>query len=216
MPGQQGASFLPLPLFSSLPQEVADRLTSGQRRRLLADANAAVRGLHYLHGEGHRGPIAATATAATSEKVSWLQRDVQQRVLHAALRWIDVDSAINEKEALAKLLKGKAGYAPAASTSVGSYEYSRVSLPESVLDAPSALSMPPAEDMIFLEEFESRMLLPAEEADLIQRVQGAPGRHADPFPVAGPRTHRCLVKRAVKDALVDSAREPRSTQLPSS
>ena len=106
-PRRQGASFLPLPLFRSLPQEVADRLTWGQRRRLLTDANAAVRGLNYLHGEGHRGPTAATTTAATSEKVSWLQRDVQQRVLHAALRWIDVDSAINEKEALAKLLRGK-------------------------------------------------------------------------------------------------------------
>ena len=147
-PGLQGASFLPLPRFNSLPQEVAENLTSGQRRRLLADANAAVRGLNYLHGEGHRGSVTATASAATCEKVQWLQRDVLQRVLSCALRWIDVDSAIDETEALAKLLKGKDGNAPAASTSVGSYEYSRVSLPESVMDAPSVNSMLPAEARI--------------------------------------------------------------------
>ena len=94
-------------------------------------------------------PLPRVASAATSKKVQWLQRDVLQRVLHCSLRWIDVDSAITEKEALAKLLKGKAGYAPAASTNIGSYEYSRVSLPESVLDAPSVLSMLPAEARIF-------------------------------------------------------------------
>ena len=93
---------------------------------------------------------------------------MQQRVLHSALRWIDVDSAITEKEALAKLLKGKAGYAPDASTSVGSYEYSRVSLPDSVQGAPSQAQMLPAEARIFLEEFATKMLLPPSEAARIR------------------------------------------------
>ena len=83
-----------------------------------------------------------------------------QRVFRAARRWVDVDSAITESEALARLLKGRSGYAPGVSSNVGSYEYSRVSLPESVLDAPLLLTMLPAEAKTYLEEYESRMLLP--------------------------------------------------------
>ena len=45
---------------------------------------------------------------------------------------------------------------------VGSYEYSRVSLADSVVDAPPLIEMLPAEARIFLEEFQSRMLLPPE------------------------------------------------------
>ena len=50
----------------------------------------------------------------------------QQRVIIAALRWVDADSAVDEDEALAKLLKGRTGYASGVSSNVGSCGYLRV------------------------------------------------------------------------------------------
>jgi hypothetical protein len=102
-----------------------------------------------------------------------IRADVQQRVFAAARRWIDVDSAITEEEALARLLKGKAGYATPGSTSIGSHEHSRVSLPDSVVDAPSLATMLPAQAKQCLEEFASRMLLPPQEAALIRASAAA-------------------------------------------
>ena len=64
-----------------------------------------------------------------------LRADVQQRVIPAAMRWVDADSAVDEHEASAKLLKGRRGHAPGVSSNVGSYEYSLVSLPDWVVDA---------------------------------------------------------------------------------
>ena len=86
-----------------------------------------------------------------------------------AMRWVH-----DEHEALAKLLKGRTGYAPGVSSSVGSNDYSRVSLPDSVVDAPPLIEMLPAEARIFLEEFQSRMLLPPKVAAVDQEVSGEP------------------------------------------
>ena len=65
---------------------------------------------------------------------------------------------------MAKLLKGRTGYAPGVSSNVGSYEYSRFSLPDSVVDAPPLIDLLPADAKTFLQELQSRMLLPPEVA----------------------------------------------------
>ena len=59
--------------------------------------------------------------------------------------WVDADSAVDKREALAKLLKGRTGHAPGVSSNVGSYEYSRFSLPDSVVDASPRIDILPAE-----------------------------------------------------------------------
>ena len=69
-----------------------------------------------------------------------LLRDVtcdalKQRVILAAVRWVDADSAIDKHEVLAKLLKGRTGCPPGVLSKIGSYAYSRVGLPD-VVDAP--------------------------------------------------------------------------------
>ena len=71
---------------------------------------------------------------ASEDKNLHLRAYVQQRVILAATRWVDADSEVDGHEPLAKLLKGRAGYAPGVSSNVGSFEYSRVSLPDSVVD----------------------------------------------------------------------------------
>ena len=81
---------------------------------------------------------------ASEDKNQSLRADVKQRVIIAALRWVDADSAVDEHEALAKLLKGRTGYAPGVSSNVGSYEYLRVSLHDSVVDAPPLIDILPA------------------------------------------------------------------------
>ena len=79
--------------------------------------------------------------------------NVQQRVILEAMRWVDADSAVDEHEALAKLLKGRTGYSLGVSFIVASHEYSRVSLPDSVLDAPPLIEMLPAEAKNFSRSF---------------------------------------------------------------
>lgn len=193
--GMKGASFLPLPLVSSVPPEWRMMLSGGQRRRLLRDANAAIAALNWMHGDGRRSDVAYPLSAKTEGKILRLQHDVLQRVFHHSLRWVDIDSAVNRDEALAKLLKGRAGYAPAGSTNIGSYEYSRVSLPEDVADAPALIDTLPAEARHFLEEFSDRMLLPESEAFCIREAVGVPGCHTDPKLLRSPHSYGKFVRK---------------------
>ena len=112
---------------------------------------------------------------ANEDKNRYLREDVQQRVILAALRWGDADSAVDDNEALAKPLLGRTSHAPGVSSNVGSYEYSRVSRPDSVVDAPPLIEMLPAEAGFFLCSL--GMLLPLEVATVIQEVAAEPGCH---------------------------------------
>ncbi|CAK0906248.1 unnamed protein product, partial [Prorocentrum cordatum] len=198
--GLRGSACLPIAPLAALPDDWCDGLTPGQRRRWLRDDNAACKSLNYLHGGEHRSGTAPEGSVS-QRRMDLIRADVQQRVFSAARRWIDVDSAITEQEALAKLLKGKAGYAPLGSTSMGSYECSRVSLPDYVLDAPSLAQMLPAEARIFLEEYSTKMLLPPREAALIRELHGLPGCHTDPLLLQRPRSYAKFVRRALRIGL---------------
>ena len=81
---------------------------------------------------------------AREDKNQCLRVDLQQRVIIGSAL-VDADSAVDENVALATLLKGRTGCALGVSSNVGSYEYSRVSLPDSVEDAPPLIGMLPAE-----------------------------------------------------------------------
>ena len=59
------------------------------------------------------------------------------------------DSAVNENETLAKLLKGRRGDAPGVSSNASFHEYLWVSLPGSVVDAPPLIEMLPAKVRVF-------------------------------------------------------------------
>ena len=134
-------------------------LTSGQRRRLLRDVNRSRNALNWMHGEDSRPAARLPSLVACEDKNQCLLADVQQSVILAAMRWVDADRAVDGHEALAKLLKGRTGYAPGVSSIVGSYEYSRVSLLDSVVHAPPLIEILLAEARLSLEEFQSRMLL---------------------------------------------------------
>ena len=102
---------------------------------------------------------------------------------------VDADSTVDEHEALARLLKRRTCWAPGVSSTVGSYEYSRISLRNSVVDAPEA--------RFFLEEFQSRMLLPPEVAAVIQEVRGEFGCHNDPRLLRSARSCDRLVRQTI-------------------
>ncbi|CAK0816101.1 unnamed protein product, partial [Prorocentrum cordatum] len=105
-------------------------------------------------------------SAATEHKILGLQADARQREVEAAARWSDVDSAISEHGAMAGPLKGRPGYAPSPSCSVGFREYSKVSLQGGARDAPSLISTLPSEARMQLEDFERRVPQPAQAADV--------------------------------------------------
>ena len=131
-----------------------------------------------------------------------LRLDVQQRAVLAARQWIDVDSATSEKGSFQKLLKDTAGYSPVGSSSVRSFEYSRVSVPGTIIDGPLVQELLPAEDSIYLKEFEARMLLPTQTAIIIEEARGLPGCHRDPVLLTQPRAYARLVKRCLNIRLV--------------
>ena len=156
----------PLPL-RGRPVRSSRGLTGGQRRRLLRDVNGACNALNWMHGEDSRSAARLPSLVATEDKNQCLRADVQQRVILAAVRWVDADNAVDEHEALAKLLKGRTGDAPGVSASLIPLWTRRH-------------EMLPAEARFLLEEFQSRMLLPPEVAAVIQDVRGEPGCHNDP------------------------------------
>ena len=74
-----------------------------------------------MHGEENRPPARPPSLVAREDRNQCLRGDVQQRVILAALRWVDADSAVDENKALAKLLKGSTGHVLGVSSNVGSY-----------------------------------------------------------------------------------------------
>ncbi|CAK0895503.1 unnamed protein product, partial [Prorocentrum cordatum] len=83
-------------------------VAGGRRRRLLRDIEAAIDALNWMRGSAYR-PTPHRISSATERKILGLQADVRQRVVEAAARWSDVDSAVSERGALARLLKGRSG-----------------------------------------------------------------------------------------------------------
>ena len=126
---------------------------------------------------------------------------MQQRVILAAMRWVDADMAVDEQEALAKLLKGRTGYAPGVSSNVGSYEYSRVSLLGSVVDAPPLIKVLPAAAKFFLEGSQSRMLPPPEVDAVFLEARGEPGCHNNPRMLRSAPPYARLVRQTTKIGL---------------
>ena len=92
----------PLPYLQELPASCSGGLTRGQRRRLLRDVNQACRALNWMHDEEIRPPALPPSLVASEDKNQCLRADVQQRIIPAGLRWVDADSAVDGREALAK------------------------------------------------------------------------------------------------------------------
>ena len=154
-----------------------------------------------MHREENRLAARRPSLVASEDKIQCLRRDVQHRVILAGLRWVVADSAVNDDEALAKLPKGRTGYAPGVSSNVGSYENSRVSLRDSVVDAPPLFEMLPAEAKFFLEEFQSGMSSPSEVAAVIEEVEEEPGCRNDPRLLCSARSCARLVRQTMKIGL---------------
>ena len=198
---QRSEGIFPLPQLRDLPAWSSGGLTGGQRRRLLREVNGACCASNWMHGEENGPATRPPSVVVREDKNQCLRGDVRQRVILTALRWIDADSAVDENETFAKLLKGRTGYAPDVSSNIGSNENSRVSLPDSVVDAPPLIEMLPAEAQFFVEEFQSRMLLPPEVATVIQQVRGEPGCHHDPRLLRSARSYARLVRQTMKIGL---------------
>ena len=69
------------------------------------------------------------------------------------------------------------------------------------MDAPPLIDMLLAEAKHFLEEFQSRMLLPPEAAAVIQEITGDFGCHNDPRLLRSARSYARLVCQTVKIGL---------------
>ena len=70
-------------------------LTGGQRRRLLRDVNGACDTLNWMHGKDGRPRGSSSTLVATEDKNQCLCADVQQRVLLAAMPWVDAGIAVD-------------------------------------------------------------------------------------------------------------------------
>ena len=75
---------------------LAGGLTCGHRRRLSRDDNGACFALNWMHGEDSRSAARPPSPVATEDRA-----DVQERVILAAMRWVDAASAVDEHEVLA-------------------------------------------------------------------------------------------------------------------
>ena len=105
------SEIFPLPYLQKRPAWSSGGLTDAQGRRRLRDVNGACGALNCMRGAENRPTALPLSLVANEDKNQYLRVDVQQRVILAALRWVGADSAVDEHEALAKLLEGRTGCA---------------------------------------------------------------------------------------------------------
>ena len=164
--GGHGDTIFPLP---RVPLSVFGEVDGARRQRRLGRlANDAVNALNWLHGAAHREPGSLSSTSLLRQ--SGLQAEVQHRVVRSSLEFPDLVCAPVGWEALNELLKGRTSYAGGGSSAtVAPFEYSRVSVPNSVANAPLVVDLLPAEDAETLRGYEGRMLRPAAEQAALEQ-----------------------------------------------
>ena len=204
-----GASLYPLPEKVSGHLAGCELLPARQRARVRRHAEEALRSLNWLHGEGHRRCRRAEPNLATVERVKKLHDETLQMVVGAAQLWSDIDCALTPGESFNELLGSQGGYdANPGSANLAPYEYSRVSMPDDVHDAPYVEDILPAEASYFLKGYEEHMLRSPEEVARIHKEQGEPRSHVDPRLRQHARAYAKLVKRAHHVDLVDFTLDP--------
>ena len=85
----------------------------------------------------HRPRPAHSSNGFAAQRTSELHFEAQRRVEEAVLRRPSAVCAPDDATSLREMLKGRGGYSSSASqANLAPYEYSRVSVPESVHDSP--------------------------------------------------------------------------------
>ena len=78
-----------------------------------------------MHDEENPSSSGSSSLVASEDKDQCLRADVQQRDILAALCWVGAGSAVDQNEALAKLVKERTGHANGVSSNVDSCDHSR-------------------------------------------------------------------------------------------
>ena len=126
--------------------EEARQLKSKDKRKLARLMDDATWGLNWMHGELSRAPPRRTGHPGRESKIRDLHAQVQRRIELLGLRALDSTRALNQKEAMDSLLKGRSPYMFSSSTAVVPVDVSKVALAENLDSAPYLDELLPSQD----------------------------------------------------------------------
>ncbi|CAK0838221.1 unnamed protein product, partial [Prorocentrum cordatum] len=95
----------------------------------------ALSSLNWMHGADRRPPPAAPSWA-TRCRVAELQHATQRRAQPLAASWGGPDSAEDSQQCLARLLRGRGGYAQLAHATLTPFSHARLSIPDDLAGSP--------------------------------------------------------------------------------
>ncbi|CAK0879749.1 unnamed protein product [Prorocentrum cordatum] len=151
-----GGQVYPVPGLRELDADVASRLGRRDRPRVRRLANEGLSSLNWMRGADRRPPPAAPSWA-TRCRVAELRRETQRRAQLLAASWGGPDSAKDSQQCLARLLRGRGGYAQLAHATLTPFSHARLSTPDDLAGSPRVLSLLSEAARIQLKDFESYM-----------------------------------------------------------
>ena len=174
-----GAQLYPLPPMKRLAHEASRSLCPSEKRGVLRDCEQGIASLNWLAGASRR-PFSGRASVATQSRVHRLHQEVHHDVERAALSWCGGGAGISAQAATTKLLRGRGVYSEPASAGMVSLDPKTLSVPSSVVGAPTVFDVAPSNESDLLRNFETRMLRSPEEVALINQQIGEPRFYVDP------------------------------------
>ena len=183
-PGLRAQGLFPLSR-KSLADDLLDGCLASQKVRIDKLTDEAVWSLNFLHGESSR-PRASASNF--DDKVKYLQDCTQRRLTELVTEIVRETRAMDPREGLKVLLRGRSAYCRSVASGTATYKYSQVAVPSDLSDAVALTTLLPAQVSELLVSFEQRMLRDEESVALINATQGEPTIYTDPV-LKGSKKH---------------------------
>ncbi|CAK0790584.1 unnamed protein product, partial [Prorocentrum cordatum] len=193
----RGGQIYPLPQLRELGADIAAPLGRRDRARVRRLANGRLASLKWLPGAERRPPSGPPSRAAR-RRVSELQCETQRRAQLLAASWGGPACAEDSQQRLARLLRGRGGYAQLVHATLAPFPNARLSVPDDPAGSPRVVDLLPEVEQIQLKDFESHTMRSPQEADEINARCGPVRPCMDPVLRRKRPAYIGLVKRLLK------------------
>ena len=196
--GQRAGSVFPLPLVAEEPVAGSGRRSPSVRSSINRRVNETVRSINWC----------VCAAVAGQGSLLPLHEDLLTIITTLVKSRVTDGQKITPAEANRVLLKGRCAYdGGGAATSLASYSEGRVSLPESVHNAPFVHDLVCSADRVILEDFEQCML--RDDAEFRKMLkEGRGNRYVDPVLAGSRRKYGRFIRNLDGRGLLYFTRQP--------
>ena len=210
-PPSREAGLFPL-ASAGFQTEDARQLKSKDKCKLARLMEEATWGLNWMHGELSRAPLRRTGHPARESKIRILHGQVQRRIEELGLRALDSTRALNQKEAMQSLLKGRSPYTFSSSTAVVPVDVSKVALAENLDSAPYLDELLPSQDSKLITGDLAGILRPLPQVAAINEVFGIATSYMDEKLKRSKRLYAKFINMCRSRGMIKLSLKARSVQ----